>query len=156
MKLQVVLKDHKDDVEAYGTPDTGSDLIWLNLTCETSTTAAAAAATHTCIKIKEPETFKCQDMRSDIGMKDDKCIKSTDKCEYKIRYKDDSYSEGYFGEGRFRDSHDQEFKMQYGVSTGTVPEEKMSKGVVGLRRGKLSLFQQLKDVVFKFSYCLPQ
>lgn len=165
MKLQLVLKDHKDAVEAYGTPDTGSDLIWLNLTCKTSTTAAAAAATHACIEIKEPETtFKCEDeeckdMRSYLRMKDDKCIKSTDhkdKCEYKIRYKDDSDSKGYFGKGGFRVSHDQEFEMQYGVSTGTVPEEKMSKGVVGLGRGKLSLFQQLKDVVFKFSYCLPQ
>lgn len=163
MSLQVRTEDNKF-VKAYATPDTGSDLIWLEPTCKTTTANAC---------IKEPETpFKCGDgdedeyckkMWSYLGM-EAKCIESTDHkdkyCGYKIVYKDRAGYEGYLGKGTFSDSHDQKLEnMEYGVSTGT--KEKNSKGVVGLGRGELSLFQQLNNsararVEFKFSYCLPQ
>lgn len=168
MTLHFLTKDNKV-VKAYVTPDTGSDLIWLPevINCETSTTAAAAAtaATEACIEIKKPEKpFRCQEkecetMWSYLG-KD--CIKSTNPedgyCGFKIGYMDKSYNEGYLGKGRFRfgdsDGDDHVLWMKYGVSRGTGEN---SKGVVGLGRGKLSLFQQLnKFDEIKFSYCLPQ
>ncbi|XP_065857628.1 aspartic proteinase CDR1-like [Euphorbia lathyris] len=160
-------------VDTYATPDTGSDLVWLQ--------CGSPSCSH-CFKQRNPyfdpsksTTYKrlqCRDpdCRTALGDQHSNCKQSTDTCTYHAEYADGSYSEGVVIEDVFTFVEDLDPVGNYTIkdaifgcgfkNTQGIPDPDNgyeAPGIVGLSSEPSSLVSQLTLGHLKlFSYCIAQ